>query len=75
MRVVGYARLSRASVESTSIAKQRDEIEKAARGRGWDLVGIEVDEDTSASRTRVNRPSLTTARRLVATGEAARRGA
>ncbi|WP_300386917.1 recombinase family protein [uncultured Nocardioides sp.] len=70
MRVVGYARLSWASEDSTSIAKQRDEIQKFVRSRSWDLVGIEADEDANATKTPLNRPGLTAARRRVATGEA-----
>lgn len=70
MRVVGYARLSRASEDSTSIEKQREILTKTAEARGWDLVGIEADEDSSAIRTRLDRPGLTAARRRVATGEA-----
>lgn len=70
MRVVGYARLSRASEESTSIAKQEEIITRAAESKGWDLVGIEVDEDASATKTRLDRPGLTEARRRIAEGEA-----
>ena len=70
MRVVGYARLSRASEDSTSIAKQREILAKTADARGWDLVAVEADEDASATKTRLNRPGLTAARRRVATGEA-----
>ena len=39
-RVIGYARLSRASDDSTSIAKQRDIITQTAEARGWDLVDV-----------------------------------
>lgn len=70
MRVVGYARLSRASEDSTSIAKQREILTKTAEARGWDLVAVEADEDASATRTRLDRPGLTEARRRVAAGEA-----
>lgn len=70
MRVVGYARLSRASEESTSIDKQREILTKTASARGWDLVAIEADEDSSATKTRLDRPGLTEARRRIAAGEA-----
>jgi len=68
MRVVGYARLSRASEDSTSIAKQREILTKTAAARGWDLVAIEVDEDVSATKSRLDRPGLTRARESVAAG-------
>jgi len=68
MRVVGYARLSRASEDSTSIAKQRQILKQTATARGWDLVGIEVDEDVSATKSRLDRPGLTRARQTIADG-------
>lgn len=71
MRVVGCARLSRASEDSTSIAKQREILTKTAEARGSDLVAIEADEDSSAARTRLDRPGLTSARRRVATSSRA----
>lgn len=70
MRVVGYARLSRATEESTAIARQRKEITDTARARGWELVGIEEDNDVSATRSRLNRPGLTAARDRLTRGEA-----
>lgn len=70
MRVVGYARLSRASEDSTSIERQREIIAKTATARGWDLVSVEIDEDTSATKTRLERKGLTEARRRLAAGEA-----
>ena len=70
MKVIGYARLSRASDDSTSIAKQREIITRTAEARGWDLVDLLADEDSSATKTRLDRPGLTEARRRVNLGEA-----
>ncbi|BDZ44283.1 hypothetical protein [Naasia aerilata] len=51
MNVVGYVRLFRASrEESTPIVRQREVIARTAESRGWQLVGIEEDNDTSATR-------------------------
>ncbi|GAA3651420.1 hypothetical protein GCM10022237_09050 [Nocardioides ginsengisoli] len=68
MRVVGYARLSRASEDSTSIEKQHEILTKTAEARGWTLVGIETDGDVSATKSRLDRPGLTAARDAVASG-------
>lgn len=70
MRVVGYARLSRATEEITAIVRQRQAIADTARARGWELVGIEEDNDVSANRTRLNRPGLNAARERLARDEA-----
>ena len=70
MKVIGYARLSAASEESTSIARQREIITSYAATRHWDLIGIEEDPVASASKLRLNRPGLTRVRRAVAEGEA-----
>ncbi|WP_158647961.1 recombinase family protein [Nocardioides houyundeii] len=70
MRVYGYARLSRASEDSTSIEKQRDIITRTAEARGWDLIGIAADESVSATKARLNRPGLTEAREAVLSSRA-----
>ncbi|MDR5691873.1 recombinase family protein [Agromyces indicus] len=70
MRVIGYARLSRAVDESTSIARQRQIIQKAADARGFELVDTVEDNDVSATRTRLDRPGLNEVRRRIAAGEA-----
>lgn len=70
MKVYGYARLSRANEDSTSIRKQRDVIRKTAEARGWDLVDIATDESASATKTRLDRPGLTEARDAIARGDA-----
>ncbi|WP_340538289.1 recombinase family protein [Nocardioides sp. GXZ039] len=70
MKVVGYVRISRAMEDSTSIAKQREVLESTARARGWTLVGTEVDEDVSATKSRLDREGLTSARARIARGEA-----
>lgn len=70
VRVIGYARLSRASESSTSIARQREIIAQTADARGWSLVETVVDNDVSASRLRLNRPGIKRVRAAVAAGEA-----
>src|SRR5262245_21701335 len=69
-RVIGYARLSRASDDSTSIAKQREILTKTAEARPWSLVDIVADPDVSASASRLDRPGLSEDRERVAAGEA-----
>lgn len=69
-RVVGYVRLSRASDESTSVPRQRQEIQRAAERNGWTLVGLYEDVDVSASKSRLNRPGLSRVRAALANGEA-----
>lgn len=58
MDIVGYARLSKAAEESTSIARQREVIEKVVAQRGDTLVGIFEDDAVSASKARLERPGL-----------------
>lgn len=70
MRLIGYARLSRASLESTSIEKQKQIITAEAERRGAELISIEVDENVSAAKTRLNRPGLDRVREAISTGEA-----
>jgi DNA invertase Pin-like site-specific DNA recombinase len=70
VRVVGYARLSAASEESTSVARQREIIQKHAAARGWELVGIEEDPVASATKLRLNRPGLNRARAALESGAA-----
>ncbi|MDR6171949.1 recombinase family protein [Curtobacterium sp. SORGH_AS_0776] len=71
MRVIGYARLSRASrEESTSIVRQRELIEKTCELRGMELVQTIVDDNVSATRSRLDRPGLSRVRRMIADGEA-----
>lgn len=69
-RVLGYARLSSGSDESTSIARQHEIITKHAASRGWDLIEIIEDPVASASKLRLNRPGLTRVRKAIASGEA-----
>jgi DNA invertase Pin-like site-specific DNA recombinase len=71
MRVIGYARLSSGSEESTSITRQRETIERFAASRGWDLVGVVDDPVASATKLRLNRPGLLRVREAIASGEAA----
>ena len=68
--MIGYARLSAASEESTSISRQREIVQKHAAARGWELVGIEEDPVASATKLRLNRPGLNRAREAVASGAA-----
>ena len=70
MRIIGYARISRHTEESTSIERQREVIERECVKRGDDLVGIESDVDVSASRTGLDRPGLKRARAAVTSGAA-----
>lgn len=71
MRVVGYARLSRATrEESTSITRQREVIERTAEARGFELVETVVDDNVSATKTRLDRPGLRRVRELIAADQA-----
>lgn len=71
MRIVGYARLSRASrEESTSIVRQRELIEKTCEVRGMQLVETVVDDNVSATRSRLDRPGLSKVRQMIRDGEA-----
>jgi DNA invertase Pin-like site-specific DNA recombinase len=71
MRIVGYARLSRASrEESTSIVRQRELIEKTCEVRGMQLVETVVDDNISATRSRPDRPGLSKVRQMIRDGEA-----
>jgi site-specific DNA recombinase len=70
MRIIGYARLSRASEESTSIDRQREVLRSYAAARDWDLIETVVDEDVSASRLRLNRPGIARVRQAIARKEA-----
>jgi DNA invertase Pin-like site-specific DNA recombinase len=63
-------RLSRATEESTSVARQEQIIRQHATARGWHLVGIESDPDVSASKSRLDRPGLNAARQAIAAGRA-----
>lgn len=59
MDIYGYARLSRATEESTSIAKQRQIIEQTVERRGDTLLGFYTDEDVSALKRPIkDRPGL-----------------
>jgi site-specific DNA recombinase len=70
MRVIGYARLSRSTEESTSIARQHEVIADVARRRGHELVGIVDDVDVSATKRRLDRPGLDRVRAAIAAGDA-----
>lgn len=70
MNVIGYVRLSRATDESTSVARQEETIKATAAARGWHLVGIESDPDVSASKSRLNRPGLNAVRTALREGRA-----
>ncbi|MFI8086876.1 recombinase family protein [Streptomyces sp. NPDC086080] len=51
-RVIGYARISRATDESTSIERQRELIRTTCQARGWALAEIVEDVDVSATKSR-----------------------
>lgn len=70
MRIIGYARLSRASEASTSLERQRQLIEATCSSRGWELVGIEEDAEASATKRRLDRPGLSAVRARLAAHEA-----
>src|SRR5262245_3891931 len=70
LRIIGYTRISRDSDDSTSIARQREIIEKTCESKGWTLVQTVEDVDLSASKRRLDRPGLTRVRRLLADGDA-----
>jgi site-specific DNA recombinase len=54
-----YARISIASEESVSVARQLEAGRKYARARGWVVVGEYIDEGVSATQ---NRPKTARAR-------------
>lgn len=64
-RAIGYARISRETEESTSIARQREAISGAAAARGWDLVEIVEDVSVSATKARLDRPGLDRVRQAI----------
>jgi site-specific DNA recombinase len=51
-RVVLYARISVASEESVSVARQLDSGRRYAAARGWQVVAQYVDEGVSATKTK-----------------------
>ncbi|WP_167746053.1 recombinase family protein [Streptomyces wuyuanensis] len=65
-RVIGYARISKATDESTSIERQRSIIADTCRARGWALAEIVEDIDVSATKTGLDRPGLARVRDAVA---------
>ncbi|OZD37441.1 hypothetical protein CH252_33015 [Rhodococcus sp. 06-1477-1B] len=70
-RAIGYARLSRASNDdSTSIARQREHIEKLAAARNFELIDIAEDIDVSATKTRLERTGLNRVRAALKSGAA-----
>ncbi|WP_206313012.1 recombinase family protein [Streptomyces sp. JB150] len=69
-RVIGYARISKATDESTSIERQRELIRTTCQARGWALAEIIEDIDVSATRTRLDRPGLTRVREAIRSGRA-----
>src|SRR5579859_5316793 len=58
MRILGAARLSHDTDESTSIARQREQIELTTRARGDTLVHITEDTDVSGAVAPDRRPEL-----------------
>lgn len=71
MNVFGYARLSRDSIVSTSIERQRQAIVAFARARDHQLVDIVEDVDVSATHVRLDeRPGMDQLRTRIARGEA-----
>jgi site-specific DNA recombinase len=64
-RVIGYARISKATDESTSIERQRELIRTTCQARGWALAEIVEDVDVSATKTGLDRPGLSRVREAV----------
>lgn len=58
MRVLGVARLSRSDDRSTSIERQRQQIEQWAKAYGHELVDIAVDDGVSGDESPWRRPGL-----------------
>lgn len=53
-RAVLYSRLSRATLESTSLLGQAEDLEGLAEREGWDVVALFVDEGLSGGKRRAN---------------------
>ncbi|WP_036320071.1 recombinase family protein, partial [Microbacterium sp. B24] len=53
-RAVLYSRLSRSTIESTSMTGQRDDLYTLAEREGWDIVAAFDDEGKSGGRKREN---------------------
>lgn len=68
MRVIGYIRVSTGD-QALSIEAQKKRLEMEANLRGWSL-RILVDEGVSGARTPMQRPALSSAMRMLSTGEA-----
>lgn len=70
-RAVGYVRLSNLTEQTTSPARQREQIESYARARGWELVQIVEDLGESGSRVGkgLERPGLQAIRERWEAGE------
>lgn len=62
-----YQRLSRQTLESTSLAGQSDDLEALAQREGWDVVATFVDEGLSGGKRRANADE---ALRMLREGEA-----
>lgn len=58
MRVLGRIRLSRATDESTSVERQREDIERWSSGNGHEIVGWAEDLDVSGSVDPFDTPAL-----------------
>src|SRR5690606_29392520 len=58
MRVLIYARLSRARDESTSIERQLATCREEAERRGWTVVGEFVDDGVSGATDLADRPGM-----------------
>lgn len=67
-RVIGYARISKATDESTSIERQREVIRTTCQARGWAQSEIVEDIAVSATQTRLDRPGLDRIRDAVRAG-------
>src|SRR4051794_5584393 len=69
-KVIGYARVSLAeqAANGYSLAAQEDAIRAACVQRGWEL--LEVVRDEGASGKSLDRPGMTRALAMIASGDA-----
>jgi DNA invertase Pin-like site-specific DNA recombinase len=58
MRILGATRLSHGTDESTSVERQREQIQHTAKVRGDDVVFISEDVDVSGAVSPFSRPDL-----------------
>lgn len=70
MRIVGYARVSSASIDGDSIRAQEEVIRAWAEAEGHEVMAVTHDSKKSGTLDQVDRPGLLDAVGLVEAGEA-----